>query len=78
VLAAAQNAEHRDNATLAMLRHRAEEQAVALATLGDRDSVEQSLDDLKAIDPEQPFLKDLEGRLKQKPRGRVDVVGLLE
>jgi len=78
VLDAAQNAEHRDRATLAMLRHRAEEQAVALATLGDRDSVEQILDDLRAIDPEQPFLKDLEGRLKKKPRGRVDVVGLLE
>jgi hypothetical protein len=78
VLSAAQDADHRDCATLAMLGDRAREQAFALAALGDRQSVDELVGDLRAIDPNHPFVRELEARLRRKPKGRLDVSGLLE
>jgi hypothetical protein len=78
VLDHAQTSEHRDRATLTMLGARAREQAVALAALGDRESVSEIVDDLKAINPEDPFLRDLDKRLRRRARGSVDVDGLIQ
>ena len=78
VLDAAQSADHRDRATLDMLGARAREQAVALAALGDRENVAQIVLDLKAIDPNHPFVTDLEARLRKKPTGRIETSGLLQ
>ncbi len=77
VLAAAITPQHRDGATLAVLASRAQEQAVALAALGDRDSVRAILADLERIDPDQPFVAKMEKRFEADHRGRVDVAGLL-
>lgn len=77
VLAAAITPTHRDRATLAVLESRAQEQAVALAALGDRDSVRAILADLKKIDPDQPFIAQMDKRFAEDRRGRVDVAGLL-
>jgi hypothetical protein len=78
VLEVAQSPEHRDRATLIMLGARAREQAVALAALGDRDNVARVMTDLETIDPGQPFLTELETRLRQKPTGRIETDGLLQ
>ncbi|MCA9597062.1 MAG: hypothetical protein KC776_27290, partial [Myxococcales bacterium] len=69
---------HQDSATLAVLGARAEEQAFALAALGDRGAVGEILADIKRIDPTSPFASELEARMKIHRRGRVDVSGLLE
>jgi hypothetical protein len=78
VLSAARTPEHSDEATLAILGARAEEQAFALAALGDRTAVTEIIVDIKRINPESPFASELEARMKKHRRGRVDVSGLLE
>lgn len=78
VLDAAQTPEHKDRATLTMLGVRAQEQATVLASLGDRESVGELLEDLRSLDPEHPFAAELEARLKKKATGRVDVSGLIQ
>ena len=78
VLSAASTPTHQDSATLAVLGARAEEQAFALAALGDRGAVGEILADIKRIDPASPFASELEARMKKHRRGRVDVSGLLE
>lgn len=78
VLDAAQSPEHRDRATITMLSVRAQEQAIALAALGDRESVGELVEDLRAIDPDHPFVSEIEARLKKKASGRVDVSGLMQ
>lgn len=78
VLDAAQSPDHRDRATIAMLSARAEEQAIVLASLGDRENVGDLVADLRAIDPEHPFAAELESRLQKKATGRVDVSGLIQ
>ncbi len=77
VLAAAVTPTYRDDATLAILAERAREQAVALAQLGDRDSVARVVADLRKIDPAHPFVKEIETRLAHDKRGGIDVSGLL-
>ena len=78
VLDAAQTAEHKDQATITMLSVRTQEQAIALAALGDRDSVGELVADLRAIDPDHAFANELEARMKKKATGRVDVSGLIQ
>ncbi len=78
VLSAARTPEHSDAATLAILGARAEEQAYALAALGDRSAVTEIIADIKRINPDSPFASELEARMKKHRRGRVDVSGLLE
>lgn len=78
VLAVAQTPDHKDRATLAMLSARAEEQAYVLAALGDRENVADVCEDLKAIDPDHPFVTELSARLGKKPTGKVDVSGLIQ
>src|SRR5690606_5576982 len=77
-LAAAKTADHRDHATLAILSSRAREQAVVLARLGDRKSVRELLEGLRAIDADDPIAKEIESRFEQKKRGGVDVAGLIQ
>lgn len=78
VLDAAHAAEHKDQATITMLSVRTQEQAIALAALGDRDSVGELVADLRAIDPDHAFATELEARMKKKATGRVDVSGLIQ
>jgi hypothetical protein len=78
VLDVAQGDERKDRATLAMLSVRAEEQAVVLASLGDRESVGALVEDLRAIDPDHPLANELAARMKKKATGRVDVTGLTQ
>jgi hypothetical protein len=76
VLREARRGPHPDEATLAMLGGRARQHAIALAALGDRDSLDVALKDLRAIDPGHPFIAEIEQRLRASGRGRVDVRGL--
>ncbi len=78
VLDAAQSPEHKDQATITMLSVRTQEQAIALAALGDRESVGELISDLRAIDPEHPFAAEVEARMKKHAKGRVDVSGLIQ
>ncbi len=75
---AASSPGRRDEATLAMLGLRAREQAFALAAVGDRTSATTMLATLRSIQPEDPFARDLEGRLSKHERGRMDMTGLLD
>ncbi len=68
----------RDPATMAILQARAREQAYTLAALGDRGSATRVLHDLRGIDPEDAFVLGLQKRMKDDPRGRVDVTGLFD
>lgn len=77
VLAVARTPDYRDAATLSVLTARAREQAVVLASLGDRDSVADLLLGLRDIDPGDPIAAELEARLGEKRRGGVDVAGLI-
>ncbi len=78
VLDAAQAPEHKDRATLTMLSARAQEQAIALAALGDRESVSELVGDLRSIDPDHPFAIEMDARMKKQAKGRIDVSGLLQ
>ena len=51
---------------------------MVLAALGDRAEVRVILADLRSIDAEDPFVTEVEQRLRGRRRGRVDVAGLLE
>ncbi|MBX3129779.1 MAG: hypothetical protein KF718_23890 [Polyangiaceae bacterium] len=75
VLDVANETTHRDLATLSVLSARAREQAFALATLGDRESVAHLMADLSSIDPEHPFVADMTRRLA-RGTGSIDVSGL--
>lgn len=78
VLVAAQGPSgHRDPATLSVLSARVREQAVALAALGDRKSVDALLQDLTAIGGDGAFVSAVQARLARNTRGRIDVAGLL-
>jgi hypothetical protein len=77
VLAAAKTADHRDLATLSILRSRAREQAVTLAKLGDRDSVQELLSGLREIDPDDAVAAQITSRMAASERGGVDVAGLI-
>jgi hypothetical protein len=74
----AQDPQHLDPATLAVLAARAREQALVLAALGDRKMLSGLLDELESIDPRNDFSKKLRSRLAKRKRGSVDVTGLLE
>jgi len=78
VLASAATAEHRDAATLAVLTQTAREQSAVLAALGDRQELAVALADLRSIDAEDRFVAEVERRLGDHQRGRVDVRGLLQ
>lgn len=62
VLTAAATPEYRDRATLELLASRVRVQAQALALLDDKASVALLVADLKKIDPEHRFLRDLADR----------------
>jgi hypothetical protein len=76
VLGAARNRGNDDHATLAVLGAEAREQAVLLATLGDRDSARQALSDLAHTDADVGFVEKLH---KQLDSGvRIETRALLE
>jgi hypothetical protein len=77
VLAAAKSRDYRDLATLSILSSRAREQAVVLAKLGDRDSVQDLLGGLLEIDPDDAVAAQIAARLESSRRGGVDVAGLI-
>jgi hypothetical protein len=77
VLAVADSPDGRDRGTLAMLSARAREQAALLAALGDRDAVANISDDLRSAQLAKPFLTELDRRLADTRRGRIDITGLL-
>ncbi len=74
-VAAEPAAEHR--ATLAVLGVGLRDQALALASLGDREGLEQTLEICEELDDEDPLVAELRARMTKRRRGRVDVAGLL-
>lgn len=66
-----------DQATSSVLRARTHEQAMVLATLGDREGLALVLTDLEGLDPNDPFVKTLRERMEAKKRGRIDVANLM-
>jgi hypothetical protein len=76
-LAVAKTADYTDHATLSVLASRAREQAVVLASLGDRDNVRELLAGLREIDPDDPVAHEISMRLDGSKRGGVDVAGLI-
>jgi hypothetical protein len=76
-LAVAKTPDFTDQATLSVLATRAREQAVVMASLGDRDNVRELLAGLREIDPNDPVAHEIEARLHDTRRGGVDVVGLI-
>lgn len=78
VLTAAQSPAHPDRATLAVLGERAKEHALVCAALGDRKSAGDVLADLRNMSWDEPFVSDLEARLKKRKHGRIDVGGLMQ
>lgn len=77
-LAAAKTPDFTDHATLSVLSTRAREQAVVMASLGDRENVRELLAGLREIDPDDPIAREIETRLDAKRRGGVDVAGLIQ
>ena len=67
----------RHEATLAMLKVRARDQALALAALGDRVALDRTLEALTSLDPDDPVVAELRRRTAARSRGRVDIAGLL-
>ena len=66
-----------DPATLSLLTSRAREQAVVLATLGDKQNAGKLLEDLGQLPAEQGFVDELTLRLNSHERG-VDFLALLQ
>lgn len=78
VLAAAQSPAHPDRATLAVLGERAKEHALVCAALGDRQNAGDVLADLRTMQWDEPFVSDLESRLRKRKHGRIDVTDLMQ
>ena len=78
ILSAARSDGGEDRATLAVLSGRAHQQAVALAAVGDRTNLGRVVRDLRAIDPQDPFVTALDERVRARRRGRVDARDLLQ
>jgi hypothetical protein len=76
VLGVAKGVPGGDPATLAVLSARAREQAVVLATLGDKDSARKVLADIARIEPDSAFARKLEEKIRT--RGPFDPRALLQ
>jgi hypothetical protein len=77
VLRASERDGERDEATRAVLKACASEQAVTLAALGDREAALGLVADLRALDPEYALALHLEQRLTAKRGARIDLRELL-
>jgi hypothetical protein len=77
VLSFADGFEHRDEATLGVLAQSAAEQALLLASLGDRSLARRTLDHLKTISPEHVLVAPIEQHLNAQAHARLDLTALL-
>jgi hypothetical protein len=64
-------------ATVSVLQLGARDQAITLAALGDRASLEKTLEILEALDDDDPVASKLRTRMAERSRGRLDIAGLL-
>jgi hypothetical protein len=78
VLEVANSPTERDPATLAVLAAECQGQAATFAALGDRDGALGVLGDLKTIDPKAKFLVEIEQRFARRPRGGIELGGLIQ
>jgi hypothetical protein len=67
-----------DPSTARVLANQARAQAAVLAALGEREGLTPVLEDLKQLDPEGPFMAELQRRLAQRKRGPIELDGLVD
>ena len=77
IAAVANEPARRHPAPVAVLQLRARDQAVALAALGDRETLERTVALLGELEANDPLVGRLRVRMGKRKRGRVDIAGLL-